>query len=146
MGVDMSDEMIRQAREKNESFPNIIYHCAGADSIPVFDNYFTKIISIEAFYYFEQQERVLRELLRVTEAGGQLFLLICTFRGDQKTHSWADEVGLPLHNRSTQEYEQMLRHCGWTDVASRVFDFRSDPATHLGEHDRPLLLIARKRR
>lgn len=146
VGVDISDEMIRQAREKSASFENVVYYCGSADNIPSPDNYFTKIISIEAFYYFPQQERVLQELLRVAEPGAELFLLICLFRENADSQPWSSEVGLPLQVRAISEYESMLRRSGWTDVTSRVFDLRSDPSAPPAEHDCPLLLMCRKPR
>lgn len=144
VGVDLSNEMIRQAREKSATFENVVYYCGSADNIPSPDNYFTKIISIEAFYYFPQQERVLQELLRVAERGAELFLLICLFRENADSQPWSSEVGLPLHVRAISEYESMLRRSGWANVTSRVFDLRRDPAAPPAEHDCPLLLTCRK--
>ena len=143
VGVDISDEMIRQAREKSGSHPNIRYFCCGAETIPSPDNYFSTVISIEAFYYFERQKRVLQELFRATKPGGELFLLICLFQEDPNSQAWLNDIALPLHNRRISEYENMLRQCGWRDIHSQVFDF-SSPSAPSTEHDRPLLLRATK--
>lgn len=144
VGIDISDEMIRRAREKSHSVPNVSYHCCQAHHIPSPDKYFKKAISIEAFYYFERQEQVLRELSRVMEPGGQLYLLMCLYQEDPKTKGWYEDIRVPVHNRSISEYEDMLQREGWTDVRSRVFEFRTDPSGKRDEHDRPLLVTARK--
>ena len=141
VGLDISDEMIRRAREKSHSLPNVSYHCGQAHCIPRRANYFSKIISIESFYYFERQDQVLRELLRVMQPGGQLYLLLCLFQDDPQPKTWFDDVALPVHNRSICEYEDMLRRTGWTNVVSQVFDFRMGKRD---AHDRPLLLTAKK--
>ena len=144
VGIDISDEMIHRAREKSRSVPNVSYHCCQAHHIPSSDKYFKKAISIEAFYYFERQEQVLRELSRVMEPGGQLYLLMCLYQEDPKTNGWYEDIRVPVHNRRISEYEDMLQREGWTDVRSRVFEFRTDPSGKRGEHDRPLLVTARK--
>jgi ubiquinone/menaquinone biosynthesis C-methylase UbiE len=141
VGLDLSDEMIRRAREKSHSLPNVSYHCGQAHCIPRRENYFSKIISIESFYYFERQDQVLRELLRAMQPGGQLYLLLCLFQEDPQPKAWFDDVALPVHNCSISEYEDMLRRTGWTDVVSQVFDFRMGKRD---AHDRPLLLTAKK--
>jgi ubiquinone/menaquinone biosynthesis C-methylase UbiE len=147
MGLDISDQMIRLAREKSRSFSNVSYHCGRAEQIPVPSGYFTKIVSIEAFYYFQHQDEVLGELLRVAQPGGQLNLLLCLFEDDPKEREWFEDVGLPVHNRAVHEYKNMLERDGWIDVDCRVLDFRSNPCLPSGPHDphdRPLLITARK--
>jgi len=144
VGLDISDEMIRRAREKGRSLPNVIYYCCSAHQIPAPNNYFSKAISIEAFYYFERQEQVLQELFRVMEPGGQLYLLMCLYQEDPKTKGWYEDVRVPVQNRSMSEYGDMLHREGWVDVRSQVFEFRTDPSGKRGEHDRPLLITARK--
>jgi len=144
VGIDISNEMICRARDKSRSLANVSYHCGSAHQIPGPDSYFTKVVSIEAFYYFERQDQVLKELLRVVKPGGQLYLLMCLYRDDPKAEGWFEDVGLPVHNRSMTEYEDMLRRAGWVDVNSQVFEFRTDPFGKRDAHDRPLLVTARK--
>jgi ubiquinone/menaquinone biosynthesis C-methylase UbiE len=155
MGVDISDGMIHLAREKSRAFSNVSYHCGHAEQIPALNDYFTKIVSIEAFYYFQRQDEVLRELFRIMQPGGQLYLLLCLFEDDPmdrkwledvnpKHQNWSADVGLPFHNRAIHEYKNMLQRDGWIDVDCRVFNFRSNPSTQPHPHDRPLLISARK--
>ena len=144
IGVDISDEMIRRAREKSRAFANVTYHRSQAEQIPTSSGYFTKILSIEAFYYFERQDEVLRELFRVMQPGGQLYLLLCLFEDHLKSPKWAKDIGLPVHNRTPREYENMLQGEGWINVDYRVFDFRPNPATQPDAHDRALLITAQK--
>lgn len=144
MGVDISDEMIRLGREKSRTFSNVSYHCGQAEEIPIRNDYFTKIVSIEAFYYFQRQDEVLRELFRIMQPGGQLYLLLCLFEDDPKDRKWFDDVGLPVHSRAIHEYKSMLEQGGWSDVDCRVFNFRSSVFSRPDSHDCPLLITARK--
>ena len=144
MGVDISDRMLRLAREKSHAFSNVSYHCGRAEQIPVPSGYFTKIVSIEVFYYFQHQDEVLHELLRIMQPGGQLNLLLCLFEDDPRDQKWFEDIGLPVHNRSIQEYKDMLERGGWIDVDCNVFNFRSNPFSQPDSHDHPLLITARK--
>ena len=144
VGVDISDEMIQQARKKSCAFTNLTYHRGKAQQIPTASGYFTKIISIEAFYYFERQDEVLRELLRVMQPGGQLYLLLCLFEDNLESPKWLKDIGLPVQNRTPREYEKMLQCEGWTSVDCRVFDFRLNRAMQPDAHDRALLITAQK--
>jgi len=144
LGVDISDEMIRLAREKSRAFSNVTYHRSQAQEIPTLSDYFTKIVSIEAFYYFQRQDEVLRELFRIMQPGGQLYLLLCLFEDDPKDRKWFEDVSLPVNKRAIHEYKNMVQRNGWIEVDCRVFNFRSNPSTQPGPHDRPLLISARK--
>ena len=47
-----------------------------AQEIPWEENSFDKVLSVESFYYYGNQEGALDELLRVMAPGGELYILI----------------------------------------------------------------------
>src|SRR5476651_2379048 len=47
-GIDISDEMIRIARESSGSFPNVDFETASAEQLPFSDNEFTHAFSMES--------------------------------------------------------------------------------------------------
>ena len=49
VGVDVSDEMIRQARAASKDFENILYVWGSAQQIPWEENFFDKMLSVESF-------------------------------------------------------------------------------------------------
>ena len=65
VGPDMSDEMIARARVASRDLENVLFATAPAEEIPWRDEYFERVLSIESFYYYPDQEVVLRELYRV---------------------------------------------------------------------------------
>ena len=65
VGVDVSDEMIRQARAASKDFENILYVWGSAEKIPWEENFFDKMLSVESFYYYPDQDRALAELFCV---------------------------------------------------------------------------------
>ena len=52
VGLDVSDEMIRQARAASKDFENILYVWGSAQQIPWEENFFDKVLSVESFYYY----------------------------------------------------------------------------------------------
>jgi arsenite methyltransferase len=50
IGLDVSDEMIRRARQASKDFDNILYVWGSAQQIPWEENFFDKVLSVESFY------------------------------------------------------------------------------------------------
>ena len=70
VGLDVSDEMIRRAREESKDFENTLYVWGSAQQIPWEENFFDKVLSVESFYYYPDQDRALMELFRVMAPRG----------------------------------------------------------------------------
>ena len=51
VGIDISDEMIRLARESSATFPNVEFKIASAEKLPFDDAEFTHAFSMESLYY-----------------------------------------------------------------------------------------------
>ena len=64
-GVDISDEMIRLAREASAAFANITFHVASAEKLPFHDGEFSHAFSMESLYYYADMLAALREIKRV---------------------------------------------------------------------------------
>ena len=134
LGLDISDEMIAHARAAARDVENAMFVRSSAEQIPWRDDYFDKVLSIEAFYYFPDQEAVLRDLLRVTVPGGKVFILINLYRENPYSLRWADALNVPVHARSEQEYLDMVLSCGFRIVeARRIPDHTPTPETYSGK-------------
>jgi ubiquinone/menaquinone biosynthesis C-methylase UbiE len=136
--------MVQQARAKSAQFANLQFICGSAQQLPCKADTFTKLLSVESFYYFEDQSAVLRELLRVLAPGGQIFVLICLYSDHPDSLGMLNEVKMPLHVRSAAEYRRMFERVGWTAVQAKEFVREREPGSQPDVHDRALLLIARK--
>ena len=133
VGLDVSDEMIRRARAGSKDFDNIMFVWGSAMEIPWQENYFTKVLSIESFYYYPDQERALAELFRVTAPNAQIFILINLYRDNHYSLRWVDELAVPVHARSESEYVEMLKRHTFIDVeARRIPDLTPTPDTYSG--------------
>lgn len=70
-GIDNSKKMISVA---NKIPSNITFKVADAESLPFDDNSFDLITVIDAFYYFQNKEKVLKECFRILKPNCQLFI------------------------------------------------------------------------
>jgi arsenite methyltransferase len=109
VGVDVADEMIRQARAESKEFDNILYVWGSAQQIPWEENFFDKVLSIESFYYYADQDRALAELFRVMAPHARLFILINLYKDNQYSLQWVHKLKVPVHVRSKEEYVQLLK-------------------------------------
>ncbi len=134
VGQDISEEMIARARAASVDIENVLFATGAADEIPWREDYFHKIFSIESFYYYADQEAVLRELLRVLLPGGQLFILINLYTENPYSLRWVKELNVPVHARSEKEYVKMLSEAGFVETAcEHIPDPTPTPDTYSGK-------------
>lgn len=157
VGVDVSDEMIRRARAASAELDNLMFVVGSAEQIPWDENFFDKVLSVESFYYYADQERALAELVRVMAPKGELYILINLYRDNHYSLRWVEELKVPVQVRSEQEYIEMLKRHTFEEVqAVRVLDLTPTPEEYSGRWFKnaeelrdfkrigALLLIARK--
>jgi len=116
VGVDVSDEMIRVARAESKDFENVMYVWGSATQIPWEENFFDKVLSVESFYYYADQERALAELFRVMAPKGRLFILINLYKDNPYSLQWVDKLKVPVHVRSAAEYVELLKQHAFESV------------------------------
>jgi len=134
VGVDISDEMIRRARGASRDFGNLMFVWGSAQQIPWEENFFDKVLSVESFYYYADQERALHELFRVMAPRGRLFILINLYRDNPYSLRWVEELKVPVQARSAAEYVELLRAHAFEDVeAQRVPDESPTPEEYSGK-------------
>ena len=134
VGVDISDEMIRQARAASKEFENVMFVVGSAAQIPWEENFFDKVLSVESFYYYPDQDRALAELFRVMAPHGRLFILINLYRDNPYSLRWVDELKIPVQVRSESEYVELLKAHGFEMVeARRIPDETPTPDEYTGK-------------
>ncbi len=134
VGIDISDEMIRRARAISRDFENIMFVWGSAQQIPWEENFFDKVLSVESFYYYPDQDRVLAELFRVMAPRGRMFILINLYKDNHYSLRWVDELKVPVQVRSEAEYVQLLKAHAFEDVeAFRIPDDTPTPDEYSGK-------------
>lgn len=134
LGLDVSDEMVRRARAQSRDFENVMYVWGSAEQIPWQENFFDRVLSIESFYYYADQDKALDELFRVMAPGGKLFILINLYKDNSYSLRWVDELKVPVQVRSEQEYVELLGKHEFRDVqAKRIPDLTPTPDVYSGK-------------
>src|SRR5271167_496700 len=128
VGLDVSDEMIRRARAASKDFENILYVWGSAQQIPWEENFFDKMLSVESFYYYPDQNRALAELFRVMAPRGRMFILINLYKDNPYSLQWVDKLQVPVHVLSAEEYVELLKKHAFESVeAIRIPDDTPTP-------------------
>src|SRR5581483_6224674 len=109
VGLDVSDEMIRRARATSTEYDNILFVVGSAQQIPWQEDFFDKVLSVESFYYYPDQDRALAELFRVMAPRGRMFILINLYTDNPYSLQWVDKLKVPVHVRSEAEYVELLK-------------------------------------
>jgi ubiquinone/menaquinone biosynthesis C-methylase UbiE len=116
VGVDIADEMVRQARAASKEFDNVMFVVGSAAQIPWEENFFDKVLSVESFYYYPDQERALAELFRVMAPHGRLFILINLYKDNPYSLEWVPKLKVPVQVRSAAEYVDLLKKHAFENV------------------------------
>ncbi|HWZ45640.1 MAG TPA: methyltransferase domain-containing protein [Candidatus Saccharimonadales bacterium] len=134
VGLDVADEMLNRAQQSSEGVANVRYVWGSAEKIPAPDNAFTKVLSVESFYYYADQGKALNELHRVMAPGGRLFILINLYKDNHYSLRWVTELKVPVQALSEAEYVALLQRHGFESVeARRIPDRSPTPETYSGK-------------
>ncbi len=132
-GIDISDEMIRIARESSRSFPNVDFEIAIAERLPFNDNEFTHAFSMESLYYYRDIPRALKETHRVLKPGGVLVAVVDLYWENEATHQWIDTLNVPVELLSVDDYRSLFIDAGFINIRDeRLFDPTPIPENYTG--------------
>lgn len=132
-GIDISDEMVRVAREASTAFPNIDFETASAEQLPFSDNEFTHAFSMESLYYYNDILRALEEIHRVLKPGGVFVAVVDLYWENQATHQWIDTLRVPVELLSVDDYRSLFTDAGFVSIRDeRIFDPTPIPENYTG--------------
>ncbi len=75
IGVDLSPQMLKEARETNQHHPRLIYTQGNAECLPFADNQFDTVFNTISFLHYPNPQQVFREVFRVLKPKGQFYLV-----------------------------------------------------------------------
>jgi len=107
-GVDISEGMLKLARNASSGYRNIDYVVGSAENIPAPDQTYDGIICVEAFYYYADQDRALDEIRRVLKPKGLCYLLLRLYSDNPYSGDFLTHLAISVHIRSVAEYTRMV--------------------------------------
>ncbi|MCZ6491303.1 MAG: methyltransferase domain-containing protein [Acidobacteria bacterium] len=125
VGLDVSDEMVRNARAKSAACENLMLIQAEAEDIPWQDGFFSKVLCVESFYYYEDPEKALREIYRVMSPGGSVWIVNHLSKENELSLRWVQELKVPVQLLSVEEYGALFERCGYSGFTHRMIPDRS---------------------
>jgi len=125
VGIDVSDEMVRLARDTSQGFSNVEFRVASAEALPFDGGAFTYAFSMESIYYYADMPRALNEIRRVLQPGGRFITVVDLYEENKPTHQWIEQLKVPVHLLSVSQYIALFENAGFTPVQSqRLYDPR----------------------
>jgi len=132
-GIDISDEMIRVARESSRSYAKVDFEVASAEQLPFSDNEFSHAFSMESLYYYRDIPKALGEIYRVMKSGGLFCAVVDLYRENKATHQWVESLNVPVQLLSVADYRSLLSEAGFTNIRDeRIIDPTPVPEDYAG--------------
>jgi SAM-dependent methyltransferase len=133
VGIDIADEMITIAGETSAQVANVKFRVASAEKLPFKDGEFSHAFSMESLYYYADVLVALKEIKRVLEPGGLFVTVIDLYEENLPSHQWIDQLKVPVHLLSIQEYRSLLEPAGFVNVRDqRLYDPNPVPENYTG--------------
>src|SRR6516162_11636316 len=121
IGVDMTQEMLRKAREnaQKNGFTNVEFRLGEIEALPVADNSVDVIVSNCVINLSPEKQRVFNESFRVLKRGGRLALadMVATAPlPDDVKSDWTAYTGCMAGASLMSEIERMLESSGFANI------------------------------
>lgn len=116
VGFDISDEMIRVAREASTGFANLEFQVASTENLPFPSDKFTHAFSMESLYYYADMSRALSEIYRVLERRGLFVTVVDLYQENAPSHQWIEKLQVPVQLLSIAQYDSLFEQAGFVDV------------------------------
>ncbi|AOY82110.1 class I SAM-dependent methyltransferase [Moorena producens JHB] len=82
IGLDLSTEMLRQARQQNQYRERVIYKKGNAESLPFAEGQFELVLNCISFLHYQNPQQVFLEVNRVLSSQGRFYLIDNTANED----------------------------------------------------------------
>ena len=119
LGIDLSDQMIAQARSEYRNPPNTLFIVADAARIPCASAFFNILLSVESIYYYTDLESAFAEACRILRPASKAFFLINYYKENPYGHDWARYIDIPVHLLGAENYRNLLTRAGFRSSSHR---------------------------
>ena len=133
IGIDISDDMIRSARDASAGIENVEFQVASAERLPFDGASFTHAFSMESLYYYADMAGALREIRRVLAAVGLFVAVVDLYQENEPSHQWIDDLKVPVQLLSIAQYRHLFEEAGFVAVRDeRLYNPVSVPEDYSG--------------
>ena len=119
VGLDLSAEMIRLAREQSSQLENVRFVNAPFPLPLLKARTFHAILSMEVFYYLPDVAWGMLSAARLLVPGGLFACVVDHYEENPVSHDWAEQLGLPMHRLSERGWRDVVESTGLTVVEQR---------------------------
>jgi len=126
VGVDIREKMIARCRERaqREGLEHLLeFQVADAQDLPFEDAVFDVVMCESVVAMVPDQQKAMREYVRVVKPGGYVGLNEATWRKEpipELQHHLMRIWGPTIQVRSAEEWQQLLEEAGLRDIVARV--------------------------
>ncbi len=110
-GVDLSPQMLKEARENNRHHPRLIYTQGNAECLPFADHQFDAVFNTISFLHYPHPQKVFKEVSRILRPQGKFYLVDSTLLGTVRSIPFSPG-GIRFY--SAQEREDFANNVGLT--------------------------------
>jgi len=110
-GLDGSPEMAEKAAGYTED-DAIGFFVGDFDHLPFADDAVDHVFTMEAFYYANDPEAVLREVARVLVPGGTVYCAVNYYEENVASHDWQEGISVEMTRWDRAEYRDAFRDAG----------------------------------
>lgn len=126
-GIDLSENMLSQARQKVNSYPNVSFEKADSRKLPFASASFDVVVSSSALHYMKEPEKVFSECARVLSSGGQLIIVDwCRDFLFAKIYHLFRKSFVPAHHDvyGLEKLKEMMSLAGLAPIDEKTFTVR----------------------
>jgi ubiquinone/menaquinone biosynthesis C-methylase UbiE len=116
VGLDVSPRMIERAKVASANVPNASFLLGAFPSDQLDEGSFDAIFSMEVFYYLEDIDAGFAAARRLLRPSGRFACAVDRYVENKDSHSWADDLGVPMHLLSMAEWKDRFAQAGFTQV------------------------------
>jgi ubiquinone/menaquinone biosynthesis C-methylase UbiE len=125
VGVDISPELIKEARQLSAGKFPVKFLVAPMENVPFGEGSFKHAFSMEAIYYTEDPLEAARAIWRILKPQGTFHLIIDFYAENPMSKDWQSDFSTKMHFLGQDEWVSLLGQAGFDDVrAERVLDDR----------------------
>ena len=121
-GIDLSTSMVRRARARTKTLPNVVVETGDFLAWEFGSRRFDTIFSMEVFYYFHDIHAGLLKAWSILNPGGTLWVAVNFYEENERSADWPERLRTPMQRWSARDYVAGFESAGFTAIEQRWID------------------------